>query len=136
MDATFLQRIESDFPNLVFREGHKFTFRPPKTIIIGPSEENDEMLLLHEVGHAISGHRDFDTDIRRLKMEVEAWEKARELAPIYNIVIDEDAIEDELDTYRDFLHKKSRCPECGLTRFQTPDGNYHCPRCEAFKLSN
>ena len=63
-------------------------------------------------------------------MEVMAWEKAKELAPKYGVEIDEDLIEGELDTYRDFLHQKSRCPECGLTRFQTPDGVFHCPRCE------
>ena len=133
MDATFLQKIKSDFPALNIREGRKFAFKPPKTIIVGPSEDNDRLLLLHELGHAISHHRDFDTDIRRLKMEVEAWEKARELAPKYGVEIDDELIEGELDTYRDWLHKKSRCPECGLTRFQTPDGNYHCPRCETFK---
>ena len=136
MDATFLQRVKSDYPLLLFRTGRKFAFRPPKTIVIGPTEEHDEALLLHELGHALCHHRDFDTDIRRLKMEMEAWEKARELAISYGIILDDESIEEELDTYRDYLHKKSRCPECGLTRFQTPDGNYHCPRCEAFKLSN
>ena len=63
-------------------------------------------------------------------MEVEAWEKARELAGIYKIPIDEELIEGELDTYRDWLHQKSRCPNCGLTRFQTPDGVFKCPKCD------
>ena len=135
MDATFLQKIRSDFPTFTFREGRKFAFRPPRTIIIGSAEEQDALLLLHELGHALSGHRDFGTDVKRLKMEVEAWEKARELAITYGVAIDEELIEEELDSYRDWLHKKSRCPKCGLTRFQTPDGVYHCPRCEAFELS-
>ena len=65
-------------------------------------------------------------------MEVEAWDKARELAKKYDACIDEDIVQQELDTYRDWLHQKSRCPECGLTRFQTPDSRYHCPRCENF----
>ena len=63
-------------------------------------------------------------------MEVEAWEKARELAAKYDVFIDEELIEQELDSYRDWLHQKSRCPSCGLTRFQTPDGVFHCPRCD------
>ena len=63
-------------------------------------------------------------------MESEAWGKARELASEYDIEVNEDLIQDELDTYRDWLHNKSKCKSCGLTRYQTPDGIYHCPRCE------
>lgn len=132
MDATFLAKVKSDFPDLRFREGTKFAFRPPSTIIIGSEEPNDSLLLLHELGHALSGHRSFDTEVKRIKMEREAWDKARELASDYGVKYDEDLVENELDTYRDWLHKKTRCPKCGLTRFQTPDGGYHCPRCEYF----
>lgn len=132
MKKCFVDKLKKDFPNYAFRNGKKFAFRPPKTIMIGPEESRDELLLLHEVSHAILGHENFDTDIKRLKMESEAWEKAKELALKYDVEIDEEFIQDELDTYRDWLHKKSRCPDCGLTRFQTPDGLYHCPRCESF----
>ena len=80
-----VRRLKEDYPEFVFRTGKKFTFRPPKTIVIGPEETGDSLLLLHELGHALSGHRDFDTDAKRLKMEREAWEKARELAKQYKI---------------------------------------------------
>lgn len=128
MDATFLAKIKSDFPSLKFIPGERFTFRPPKTVVVEP--EGDPLLLLHEIGHALSGEYDFKTEVGRLKIEVKAWEKAKELAPKYEIDIDEDLIEGELDSYRDFLHQKSRCPNCGLTRFQTPDGTFYCPRCD------
>lgn len=124
------EKLKKDYPDLRFKEGRKFAFRPPRTIVVGPEEPDAELLLLHEVGHAISGHRDFDVDIKRLKMEVEAWEKARDLASNYGVEFNEGVMEGELDTYRDWLHQKSRCPACGLTRFETPDGQYHCPRCE------
>ena len=130
VDAGFLQRLKEDYPEFRFVEGSKFAFRPPKTIVLGPPEPFPELLALHEVSHAILKHKTFRMDVERLKMESEAWEKARELASRYNIEIDEDLIQDELDTYRDWLHSKSRCRSCGLTRYQTPDGAYHCPRCE------
>ena len=95
-------------------------------------ENSSPLLLLHEVGHALSGCYDFRTEIGRLKIEVIAWEKAKELCETYKIAIDDELIESELDTYRDWLHQKSRCPDCGLTRFQTPDGAFHCPKCEFF----
>ena len=132
MDATFLAKIKSDFPDFRFIDGGKFSFHPPKTIIVGPEEPEDSLLLLHELGHALSGHKSFNTSARRIKMEREAWDKAKELASIYEVVFDEDIVENELDTYRDWLHKKSCCKKCGLTMYQTPDGSFHCPRCENF----
>ena len=131
MDA-LIEQIKKDYPNLTFKDGKKFSFRPPKTITIGPKEPNMELLLLHELGHATLGHADYKTHIDRLKMESEAWERAKELAQRYNIEYDEDLAQNELDTYRNWLHQKSSCPICGLTRFQTPDSKYHCPRCENF----
>ncbi len=125
-----LERLKTDYPEFIFREGRKFAFRPPKTIILGPPEPFCELLTLHEVSHAILKHKTFKMDVERLRMESDAWEKAKELANTYGVAIDEDLIQNELDTYRDWLHKKSRCPKCGLTRFQTPSGVYHCPCCE------
>lgn len=130
MDAELLQRLKADFPEFRFVDGSKFAFRPPKTIVLGPPEPFSELLTLHEVSHAILKHKTFRMDVERLRMESEAWEKSRELASKYDIEVNEDLIQDELDTYRDWLHNKSKCKSCGLTRYQTPDGIYHCPRCE------
>ena len=132
MRDSLLERLRVDFPEYRFIDGQKFAFRAPKTIILGPKEPNDSLLILHELGHALARHRDFKLDAKRVKMEREAWEKARELCGKYGVAYDKNVVEDELDTYRDWLDKKSRCPECGLTRFQTPDGVYHCPQCENF----
>ena len=130
--AEVFGRLTTDFPEFNFKMGMKFVFKPPKTVVFGSPEPHSALLALHEVSHAILQHRCFKTDIERLKMENAAWEKARELANVYGIELDEDLVQDELDTYRDWLHQKSRCPVCGLTRFQTPDAAYHCPRCENF----
>lgn len=127
-----IERLRRDYPNIRFIEGKKFAFRYPKTIRFCLGAQNFEQLILHELGHALLGHKTYALDVERLKMEVDAWEKARELADDYGVVIDDEIMQEELDSYRDWLHQKSRCPGCGLTRFQTPDGNYHCPRCENF----
>ena len=127
----FFSRVYQDYGQFRFRIGKKFAFRPPKTIVLGPPEPFSELLALHEVSHAICKHREFRTDVERLKMEVQAWEKARELASFYGIELNEELIQQELDTYRDWLHQKSRCPKCGLTRFETSDRVYYCPGCES-----
>lgn len=132
MNDDLLPRIQEDYPEYKFKSGKKFSFRPPRTIILGPPEPFSELLLLHELSHAILKHRTFRLDVERLRMESEAWDEARKLAHKYNIEVNEDLIQDELDTYRDWLHTRSKCKKCGLTCYQTPDGVYHCPRCENF----
>lgn len=131
MESDLASRVRVDYPDLRFTKGARYAFRPPRTIVIGSVEQGCDLQLLHEIGHALLKHRDFSLDVERLKMETAAWEKARELAKKYGVIVDEELIQGELDTYRDWLHQKSRCPKCGLTRFQTPDKTYHCPGCDA-----
>ncbi len=132
----FVCTLKKDFSQYKFFNGKRFTFRPPRTIILEPAEDFLEMpekyklSVLHELGHAISEHKFYATDPERLKMEREAWEKAKGLCSRYGVVYDTEYAEEELDTYREWLHQKSKCSECGLTRYQTKDGQYHCPGCE------
>lgn len=155
-----LEQLIYDYPQLKFRAGRRFCWRSPRTVEFeqfcdslpnseklggnsehkkdsgGPEIEQNyyNLQLLHEVGHGLLGHRDFKTDVERVKMECAAWEKARELAEKYGVEYDEGFVEDELDTYRDWLHQRSKCPKCGLTRYQDRSGCYHCPQCETYGL--
>ena len=139
----FLRQLVHDHPEFTWRTGKKFAFHPPKTIILGPPTPNYALLALHELGHALCKHKDYKTSIERLKIERAAWEKAKtvylryqksrpDLLPDPWDIDADDFVESQLDTYRDWLHVKSKCPHCGLTRFQTPDGLYHCPHCDLF----
>ena len=130
MANSLLSTLQDSYPDFTFRPGNKFLFHPPKTILFDTSDPNFDSLILHELGHALLNHRTFRTDIERLKMERAAWEKAAEVAHSLSLTINEDLIEEELDSYRNWLHIKSKCKKCGLTRYQTPDGIYHCPKCE------
>ena len=137
-----LGRLREDYPDLRFREGKRFCFRPVRTIIfdaagldkfkdLGVDEQKYWCLqLLHEVGHALLEHKNFVTDTERLKMEQAAWERAHKLCVTYSIEYDEDFVEAELDTYRNWLHRKSCCSKCGLTRCQLRSGKYYCPNCD------
>ena len=55
----------------------------------------------------------------------------RNISDIF-LEFDDEIIETELDSYREWLDKKSRCKKCGLTCYQAQDGKYHCPRCDNF----
>lgn len=132
-----LRRLKADYPELEFQVGRRFKYRPTRTIyyeqlcVNVELEQNEYILqLLHEVGHALAGHRDYETDVERVKMEREAWERARELCEKYRVYYDEEFAESEMDTYRDWLHQRSLCKSCGLTRYQLATGEYRCPRCD------
>lgn len=159
MESLF-ERIKRDFDWLEFRVGRKFAFRAPKTVFFEDyrgekglvkkcvqinnedvlknsvqkdtdfSEQLFYLSLFHEIGHAILKHQDFSTDPERLKMERAAWEEARILCSRYQIEYNIEYVEEKMDTYRDWLHSRSICAQCGLTRFQDTVGIYHCPRCE------
>ena len=128
----FLNRLQNAYPDFKFKLNQpKFAFRPPHTILLGSLEDpNFAPLSLHELGHALLSHQNYKTDLERLKLELAAWEQAKKIAPNFGIEINQDLIEQELDTYRNWLHTKSKCKKCGLTRYETPDGVYHCPLCD------
>lgn len=133
----FLMSLKEEYPDFSWRLGSRFKYKPEKTIFIDAEEPIPmpyfALLTLHELGHALSRHKDYNTDIERLRIESEAWQRAKheiEAHPNWGVEYDEDFAEGELDSYRDWLHQKSKCKKCGLTRYQTADGIYHCPQCE------
>ncbi len=86
--------------------------------------------LLHEIAHAELGHRHYTKDVQLLSQEVAAWHLAKvQLASSFNINIDEDFAEDQLDSYRDWLHERSKCPQCAQTGIQQTTSIYQCINC-------
>ena len=130
MVNSLLETLKNRYPDYKFCSSKRFLFRPPRTILFNPDDPNFNSLLLHELGHATLNHRDFKTDVTRLKMERAAWDQAIKIAAEFGVTIDDSLIEEELDSYRNWLHQRSKCKQCGLTCYQTPDGIYHCPHCE------
>ncbi|MBQ6355310.1 hypothetical protein IJJ18_02745 [Candidatus Saccharibacteria bacterium] len=142
--VNLLNYLETAYPNFRFKVGNRFKFCYPNQISLENPENSAippaffALQTLHELGHALCKHKDYNTDVSRLKIERAAWEAAKtayEKLPddLRNTFKwDKDYVEDSLDTYRDWLHKKSTCKTCGLTCYQTPDGKWHCPRCENF----
>jgi hypothetical protein len=122
-----VHRLQRDYPTLIFTVGAAHCWSPRAKQIF--YEEDDQAGLLHELGHATLEHRTYVNDLDLLQKEVEAWDKARELAAAYGVVISEEHIQDCLDTYRDWLHKRSQCPTCTLTSIQRSRTEYACLNC-------
>lgn len=146
MDATTMPKINSlvktlsiAFPTLFFKESNDFRWSPNETTVYYfPDAHNDATCdLLHETAHGLLQHEGYERDIDLLKMERDAWTYAKhELAPRFDVKIDDDVVEDALDSYRDWLHARSLCPRCSQTGLQTDVSTYSCLGCDEFWQTN
>lgn len=135
-----IKQLQKDFPSLDFKEARTFAWSPKNRAILYIKEvANDKVArwsLLHEVGHAQLDHDSYNSDLELLLLEVEAWEKAKILAKKYAMYIDDEHIQNCLDTYRDWLYQRSTCPTCTATSLQTDKYTYRCINCEtSWKVS-
>ncbi len=120
------------FPELKFEAGQSLVWNPRSSSITFPNQDNIDTVfgLIHEVAHAKLGHHSFKHDIELLKMERDAWNEASMIAgDKFHLKIDGDYVEDCLDSYRDWLYKRSLCPQCHLSGFQVNNHEYSCPHC-------
>lgn len=130
-----IKQIKQLHPELNFKLA-KASYWSPMTQEIYYTKGGDSDLelwsLLHEVGHALRQHKSYDADFTLLRLEIEAWEEATELAKRLNVSISKSHIEDCLDTYRDWLYRRSVCPHCSAKCFQQSDfKHYQCFNCHA-----
>ena len=128
MDNGLVARLQNDYPMFRFAPSDKARWSPAEQKIY---YADDNTQTLHELGHAILRHREYRQDIELLQIEREAWNVAMELAPTYGLNIDDNIVEQALDTYRDWLHQRSLCPRCGQTGVQSINTlSYSCPNCQ------
>jgi hypothetical protein len=128
-----LADLKIKYPALNFLAGQHFYWSPETNQIFykpGATDQKSSWSLLHETGHALLEHKSYTSDFNLLKLELEAWEKARDVAKEFNLKIDDDHIQDCLDTYRDWLYKRSICPTCSTKSLQQNDNiHYKCFNC-------
>lgn len=144
MDATtthsmplLIQQLKAAHPEVTFTEADSFAWAPQQqTIFYNVALPNADALLLHELSHALLDHRSYRRDVELIAMETAAWDKAAEYATRHNesspetaLTISDDVIQDHLDTYRDWLHARSTCPQCSANGYQTDTFHYTCPAC-------
>jgi len=111
----FLKRLTKDFPAYKFEPGEQDHWSPrTSTITYNPAQSLKDLRysVLHELAHASLGHQTYHTDFELLKLESKAWELAAQIGQRYKLKISDEHIQRCLDTYRDWLHGRSRCPAC------------------------
>ncbi len=131
--VSLLDELQAQYPTLAFVASQTFYWSPKEQAIHYRASNLDEVkgqwALLHEVAHALLLHSGYHSDFELLECEVLAWEKAKELALQRHMQIDNEHIEDCLDTYRDWLYARSTCPTCHLNSLQIKTNQYQCVNC-------
>jgi len=129
-----IKTIISDHQNFTFNGGDAFVWSPTNQSIGFDESSIGNMQgiwsLLHEVGHASLDHKKYSDDLELLMMEVAAWKEASIIAEKYGIKIESAYIEGSLDSYREWLHKRSRCIDCGTHSMQLNSTTYQCHNCQ------
>lgn len=130
--ASFLDKLTTAYPEYTFSPGDHFRWAPSSLeITYDPTDKHVKEHTLHELAHALLNHSDYDRDIQLIIMERDAWQYAKvTLSPKYNVTIADTTIQNSLDTYRDWLHARSTCPNCHATGMQNKKHYYRCVACQ------
>jgi hypothetical protein len=132
-----VQRLRADYPHITLAEEDVFRWSASTNTLTFVSGDNATLYLLHELAHVLLHHHDYRLDIELLRQEMQAWQYAEtELALKYGVPFDSLLSEEALETYREWLHARTHCPECHQTGLQTNTHTYTCLNCRCVWRSN
>jgi len=130
---SLLTNVKRAFPHLSFQEGDDFRWDYEAQTITYPGSPMDDQWaaqLLHEVSHGELHHQSYNRDIELIGKERDAWEYASsQIASSFGVIIDKEVIGTAMDSYRDWLHARSTCPQCTATGLEVKKHVYQCPAC-------
>lgn len=127
-----ISNVINDHPQFRFQLSDDFYWSSSNNTIYYTTEgEHCPELLLHELSHAILKHCSFSFDIELIAIERQAWDYAKKLALSYKVEISDNFIQDQLDTYRDWIHDRSTCPKCKANGLQNTKSSYQCIACKS-----
>ena len=126
---SLIKKLRLDYPQFKFEKGPNFLWSHGENTIYYVEDSVDYGFLLHELSHALLNHTEYSRDIELLAMERSAWDNAKDLAYDYQLELDDEFVQSNLDTYRDWLHSRSTCPNCTSTGLQTKNNTYTCLAC-------
>ena len=125
--------IMTSYADLVFEAGNYFAYCAADELIYYVDAELDteqgRLALLHEVSHALLGHFNYGSDFELLVMEAQAWHKTKQLAPRFELDIQDDYIGYCIDTYDQWLTRRATCPKCANFCLQRAENSFSCFMC-------
>lgn len=129
---SLLAKLQQDLPNLHFEQSDICCWSPKNNTVYYRKlfKIDDVYNLLHEAAHGSLGHKEFNNDLELIRLEIEAWQYAKNhLSKPLGVTIAEAYVDDSLETYRTWVHNRSRCPNCQQNGLQTKNDTYQCLNC-------
>jgi hypothetical protein len=126
---SLINQLKADYHQFSFKKAKRFLWSPSEHTVYYTGTDTEHANLLHELSHGLLDHTEYNRDVELIAMERAAWDNAVVLASKYNLKIVDDTIETTLDSYRDWLHARSTCPNCKATGLQIKQRAYTCPAC-------
>lgn len=120
---------------------HEYTFLPAGYFCYDASEEvinydpvrlrynTGKIALLHEISHCQLGHFHYRYDLELLMLEVAAWNRTLELARKHNIPVQQQYIQDCIDSYDDWVTRRGTCPTCHNFCIEDTENVFSCFVC-------
>ena len=127
--SSLIKQLKSSYPQFKFEESDGYSWSPSQNTIFYVANKLDPAFIVHELAHALLGHTSYNQDIELIPMERDAWGEATKLGLELGIKIPNETIESNLDSYRDWMHARSTCPDCEATGLQIKKHAYKCPAC-------
>lgn len=122
-------------PHIQFKETNTFYWSPEKLTVYYNAKDlpkpEGTWALIHETAHALLQHKSYSYDLDLIILELQAWEKAKKLGSSISVNIDENHIQDCMDTYRNWQYHRSTCPYCTHSGMQIDKTTYQCINCLA-----
>lgn len=130
--SAILPELQQLYPMITFCVGEQFSWSPNQNTVTYYDDmtQPSSWALVHEVAHAALGHKHYKNDIDLLQHEVAAWATAQKIGKRIGVDINVNHIQDCLDTYRDWIHKRATCPSCRVVSLQQDDLSYKCFNCQ------
>ena len=93
------------------------------------NQASGKLALLHEISHALLGHFHYRFDFELFAMEMDAWNMTRKLALKHSIALEEQYIAQCMESYDNWLTKRSTCPKCHKFNMQSVPSRFQCYHC-------
>ena len=126
---SLISQLKKDYPQFTFKKSSRFLWSPSEKTVYFTGGIKENGFLLHELSHGLLDHSEYTRDIQLVAMERAAWDKAVEIGRGYDMIISDETVESTLDSYRDWLHARSKCPNCQANGLQVKQKAYNCLAC-------
>lgn len=123
-----IAKLKKTYPEINIEFSDDYKWSPSSNIVFIP-KKYEPSYLLHEFGHGLCNHKDYDLAIDLVRHEQEAWDKAYELAKKFKVKIKDDLVADSMTSYYTWLHKRAICPKCHEEGLEIEKNSYKCFFC-------